>query len=654
MIATTNLGKEYGARILFTDVTLLLNDGSRYGLVGANGSGKSTFLRIVAGDEESSEGTVSIPKRARMGVLRQDRFLDDEAIILDLAMRGDAVVWQALAEQRRIVEGGTAEEAGRVGDLEDLIAAHDGYTLEARASEVLEGLGIPTRLHRAPLSQLSGGFKLRVLLAQVLVGGVDVLLLDEPTNHLDILTIRWLEKFLAGYTGCAVIISHDQRFLDNVTSHTLDVDYGTISTYTGNYSTAMVEKAAARELKEGRIARAQEEIARKRAFVERFGAKATKATQAQSRLKQIERINVEEISETSRRTPQLKIVPERPSGREVLEVKGVSKAYGPKPVLADVSLVVRRGERVAIIGPNGLGKSTLLKIAVERLDADAGQIKWGHEVRVGYFPQDHREVLDQPDATPLELLTALCPAESPTFVRGQLGRVLFSGEEVDKRVGLLSGGEAARLVFAILAVQKPNVLVLDEPTNHLDLEAIHALVAAVKGYPGTVVFVSHDRWFVSELATRIVEITADGLRDFPGTYPEYLEKCGDDHLDGEAVVLKAKRERKEATNSRGGAGAAAPGGESWEDQKRRRNRQAQLPKLRDKALADIEAAEARKREIQELYYKPDFYLSTSNAAIAALQAEDAALTATIETLMATWEQLEKELAAASGVSGADA
>jgi energy-coupling factor transporter ATP-binding protein EcfA2 len=296
----------------------------------------------------------------------------------------------------------------------------------------------------------------------------------------------------------------------------------------------------------------------------------------------------------------------------------------------------------------------LLKIAVERLDADAGQIKWGHEVRVGYFPQDHREVLDEPDATPLELLTALCPAESPTFVRGQLGRVLFSGEEVDKRVGLLSGGEAARLVFAILAVQKPNVLVLDEPTNHLDLEAIHALVAAVKGYPGTVVFVSHDRWFVSELATRIVEITADGLRDFPGTYPEYLEKCGDDHLDGEAVVLKAKRERKEATTTRGGTGSAAPGGESWEDQKRRRNRQAQLPKLRDKALADIEAAEARKREIQALYYKPDFYLSTSNDAIAALQTEDATLTATIETLMATWEELEKELAAASGVSGADA
>ncbi|HEY5089122.1 MAG TPA: ATP-binding cassette domain-containing protein, partial [Polyangia bacterium] len=339
MIATTNLAKEYGARVLFADVTLQLNAGSRYGLVGANGSGKTTLMRILAGDEAPSEGTVALAKRARIGVLRQDRFLDDQAIILDLAMRGDAVVSDALAEQRRITDGGTAAEevpgadagmanATRLAELEDLIAAHDGYTLEARASGVLEGLAIPTRLHRAPLSTLSGGFKLRVLLAQVLVGGVDVLLLDEPTNHLDILTIRWLEKFLDGYAGCAVIISHDQRFLDNVTSHTLDVDYGTITLYTGNYSAAVIEKQAARARKETGVARAEEEIARKRAFVERFGAKNTKATQAQSRLKQIARIEVEELVGSSRRTPHLRVTPERPSGRDVLELTGVSKSYG--------------------------------------------------------------------------------------------------------------------------------------------------------------------------------------------------------------------------------------------------------------------------------------------------------------------------------------
>src|SRR3954449_3915755 len=261
MIATTALAKEYGARTLFSGVTLQLNAGSRYGLVGANGSGKSTLMRILAGDEEASAGTVTLAKRARVGVLRQDRFLDDDAIILDLAMRGDAVVWNALEEQRRMTEAAVSGgvDAARMADLEDIIAAHDGYTLEARASEVLEGLAIPTKYHRSALSTLSGGFKLRVLLAQVLVGGVDVLLLDEPTNHLDILTIRWLEKFLGGYGGCAVIISHDQRFLDNVTSHTLDVDYGTLTLYTGSYSAAMVEKAAARARKESSVERAEEE-----------------------------------------------------------------------------------------------------------------------------------------------------------------------------------------------------------------------------------------------------------------------------------------------------------------------------------------------------------------------------------------------------------
>jgi ATPase subunit of ABC transporter with duplicated ATPase domains len=652
MIATTDLAKEYGARVLFADVSLQLNAGSRYGLVGANGSGKTTFMKILAGDEESSAGTVSIPRRARVGVLRQDRFLDDDAVILDLAMRGDGIVWGALDEQRRMTAAGGDVDAARMADLEDVIAAHDGYTLEARAGGVLEGLGIPTRVHRAPLSTLSGGFKLRVLLAQVLVGGVDVLLLDEPTNHLDILTIRWLEKFLGGYAGCAVIISHDQRFLDNVTSHTLDVDYRTITLYTGCYSKAIVEKAAVRERAETSVARAEEEIARKRAWVERFGAKNTKATQAQSRLKQIERIEVAELVESSRRTPLFQVAPERPSGRDVLELAGVSKSYGDKRVLSGVSLTVRRGERVAVIGANGLGKSTLLRIIVERLAADAGHVKWGHEVRVGYFPQDHREVLDDPDATPLQALEAACPGESPTFVRAQLGRVLFSGAEVDKRVALLSGGEAARLIFALVSVRKPNVLVLDEPTNHLDLEAIHALVEALAAYGGTVVFVSHDRWFVSQLATRVVELTPDGPRDFPGTYAEYLERLGDDHLDSDAVAQRARAEKAARAAAEKGAAApsattagagAAGAGPSWEDQKKRRNRIAQLPKLRDKVLADISAAEARKEEIHAIYADPGFFQRAGRDEIEALVKEQEALGPRIDALVAEWEAIEREI-----------
>jgi ATPase subunit of ABC transporter with duplicated ATPase domains len=649
MIATTNLAKEYGARTLFSGVSLQLNAGSRYGLVGANGSGKSTLMRILAGDEEASDGTVTLVKRARVGVLRQDRFLDDAAIILDLAMRGDAIVWNALTEQRRIADSGDHAEAGRMADLEDQIAAHDGYTLEGRSAAVLEGLGIPTAVHRAPLGTLSGGFKLRVLLAQVLVGGVDVLLLDEPTNHLDILTIRWLEKFLADYAGCAVIISHDQRFLDNVTSHTLDVDYGTISLWTGGYSKAMVEKAAARARKETAVARAEDEIARKRAFVERFGAKNTKATQAQSRLKQIERIEVEELAESSRRAPMLRFVPERPSGREVLELAGISKSYGDNHVLTNVSLTVRRGERVGIIGPNGLGKSTLLKIAVERLDADAGRVRWGHEARPGYFPQDHREVLTDGEATPLSILDEACPGESPTFVRAQLGRVLFSGEETGKKVRLLSGGECARLIFALLSVAKPNVLVLDEPTNHLDLETIHAVVEALKQYTGTLIFVSHDRWFVSELATRIIELTPAGPNDFPGTYAEYLARLGDDHLDGDAVVLKAKRARVE-TAPKGDDGGSAASAVSWEEQKRRRNRAAQLPKLRDKVMAAIEAAEARKKAIHDRYADPSFYAQTSHDDIDALGEELAALGPKLDALMAEWEALEQEITEAASKS----
>src|SRR4051794_10014917 len=393
MISISQLGKSFGGRTLFSDVSLQLNAGARYGLVGANGSGKTTLLKILSGDESASEGSFVIASNARVGVLRQDRFLDDQEIILDLAMMGESKVWQALKEKERIVDSGEGD-AHRLADLEDTLAHFDGYTLEARATVVLEGLGIPIAQHRRPLATLSGGFKLRVLLAQVLVGGPDALFLDEPTNHLDILSIRWLEKFLAAYRGVALVISHDQRFLDNVATHILDVDYGTILAYTGNYASFVLQKQAIRTQKEGEIDRAEKIIAHKRAFVERFGAKATKAKQAQSRLKQIERIEVEELAGSSRRTPHFRFDQERQSGREVLEISSVHKAYGAKKVLTDVSLTVRRGEKVAIIGPNGLGKSTLLKIVMSRLDADQGSVKWGHEVRAGYFAQDHKELLD--------------------------------------------------------------------------------------------------------------------------------------------------------------------------------------------------------------------------------------------------------------------
>ena len=542
MIGISRLEKSYGGRTLFEDVSLNLNSGSRYGLVGANGSGKSTLLKIIAGDEAPTSGGVSIVRGARLGVLRQDRFLEDSEAILDLAMKGDTVVWEALCEQTRIVDHGA--DASGLADIEDILRAHDGYTLEARASAVLEGLGIPLAIQRQPLSTLSGGFKLRVLLAQVLVAGPDVLLLDEPTNHLDILSIRWLETFLCDYAGCALVISHDQRFLESIVTHVLDVDYGTVELYTGGFEAFTVEKRAIRERKEAEIARKEKIIAEKRAFVDRFGAKATKAKQAQSRLKQIEKIEVEELAVSSRQAPLFRFPIERPSGKEVLELSGVTKSYGEKRVLKGVSLVIRRGEKVAILGANGLGKSTLLKVAVKRLSPDTGEARWGYEAQPGYFAQDHADLLTDPKTTPLALMQAACPTEPDHAVRGRLGRVLFSGGEVTKKVGTLSGGEAARLVFARIMAEKRNVLVLDEPTNHLDMESIEALTAGLKEYEGTLLFVSHDRAFVSALATRIVEVTEDGFRDRPGTYADYLASAGDDHLDVEAVVLKAKKDRR--------------------------------------------------------------------------------------------------------------
>jgi ATPase subunit of ABC transporter with duplicated ATPase domains len=643
MLRVSNLAKSFGGRTLFEGVSLQLNPGSRYGLVGANGSGKTTFIRVVAGDEPASDGAVSLPSSARMGVLRQDHFLDDALIIRELAMMGDEPAWRALSERAAIIDHGRGDP-GRLSDLEHRIAQLDGYTLEARAASILEGLGIAHAQHAQPLATLSGGFKLRVLLAQVLIGGPDVLLLDEPTNHLDILSIRWLEKFLVGYRGAALVISHDQRFLDNVASHVLDVDYETITEYVGNYSAFLEQKRATRERKEAEIARAEKIIADKRAFVERFGAKATKAKQAQSRLKQIEKIEVEELAQSSRRAPHFRFTAERPSGRDVLTIESLCKSYGDKTVLKDVSLTLRRGERLAVIGPNGLGKSTLLKIVMGRVTADRGRASFGHEVRPAYFAQDHHELLPNAKQTPLDYVWDVVPTEGTSYVRGQLGRVLFSGDDVEKSIGSLSGGEAARLIFCRISVEKPNFLVLDEPTNHLDLESIAALSTALKEFEGTILFVSHDRWFVSELATRILEVTPEGPREFPGTYPEYLARCGDDHLDAETVVLKAKAEKTKAATTESSAAA------SWEEQKRRRNRLAALPGRRDKVLAAIEAAEARKKAILGMYEEPGFFQRTAPAEIEKLEAENRELGAQIEGWIAEWEAIEAELAAAESAS----
>jgi len=639
MIAVSSLAKAYGQQTLFEGVSMQLTAGNRYGLVGANGSGKSTFLRILAGDEPPSDGTVAIPKRLRIGMLRQDHFRYEELPILDVVMMGHEEVWRAMQIKEEILESAHRDfDADRYAEVEDVILRHDGYALEARAAEILEGLGIPSEIHRRPLSTLSGGFKLRVLLAQTLAADPGALLLDEPTNHLDILSIRWLEKFLVDYPGLVVVISHDHRFLDNVCTHILDVDYQTILLYPGNYQAFVTAKAAERERKEAEIAKREKEIADQQAFIERFRAKATKARQAQSKLKKVERITIERLPPSSRRYPTFRFEACRPSGKLVLRMDGISKSFGDKPVLHDVSLRLQRGDRLAIIGPNGIGKSTLLKIAMGELKADAGKVEWGYETHPGYFAQDHRETMGNPKASIESWLWDFCPGEPIGFVRGRLGWVLFSGDEVEKKVGSLSGGEAARLVFARLGIQKPNVLVLDEPTNHLDLEAIEALVAGLKAYDGTLVFVSHDRWFVSRLANRILEITPQGIRDYRGTYAEYVERCGDDHLDVEVAVLRAKRAKKRAR-----AGSSA----SKRDDRQRQNRRKALERKRDALTADIERAEARVGEINELFCNPGFFDQHPPAKVKKLEAEQKRLGERIDGWMSEWEKLEAEIEALS-------
>jgi len=635
MIAAHQLTKSFGAQTLFEDVNLQLNPGSRYGLVGANGSGKTTILRILSGEEDPSHGKVSRPKRLRLGILDQDHFQFEDTPILDVVMTGHVELWQTLTAKDALLQrADQGFDADRYAELEDIILSHDGYAFEARSGEILEGLGIPTETHRRPLSSLSGGFKLRVLLARVLASDPGILLLDEPTNHLDILSIRWLEKFLAGYQGCAVVISHDHRFLDNVCTHILDIDYQTVTTYTGNYTAFQTAKDAERQRREAEIAKRLKQISNQQAYVDRFRAKASKARQAQSKIKQIERTVIEPLPASSRRYPTFSFSQRRPSGKMALELDGISKAFGENQVLTGVSLQVRRGDRLAVLGPNGIGKSTLLKILMGHLAADAGDLKWGHEADPGYFAQDHRDQLGNVEATVEGWLGQACPLEGIGGVRGRLARVLFEGDEVEKRVSNLSGGEAARLIFARLGVERKNVLLLDEPTNHLDLEAIEALVKGLRQYDGTLVFVSHDRWFVSQLADRILELKPDGIEDYRGSYEEYVADCGDDHLDSEAPVLRQRRDKKR----RKGSGSPAPGGTAPGSRLRR-----DLELRREVVTAGIEEAERRIEEINDRFCEPGFFEDTPNDRVTNLQQEQKRLQQEVEKLVTEWDGIEGEL-----------
>ncbi|HJX17848.1 MAG TPA: ABC-F family ATPase [Acidiferrobacterales bacterium] len=528
MISTANITMQFGAKPLFENISVKFGNGNRYGLIGANGCGKSTFMKILGGDLAQTAGTVSIDSDERLGKLRQDQFAFEDYTVLDTVIMGHAELWRVKSERDRIYALPHMSEADgmKVAELEVEFAELDGYTAEARAGELLLGIGIPLEQHVGPMSAVAPGWKLRVLLAQALFANPEIMLLDEPTNNLDINTIRWLEDVLNARNSTMIIISHDRHFLNSVCTHMADLDYGELRVYPGNYDDYMTAATQVREQLLSGNAKKKAQIAELQTFVSRFSANASKAKQATSRARQIEKIKLDEVKLSSRVSPFIRFDQDKKLYRQALEAEGLSKGYGGKPLFSNLNLMVEVGERVAVIGPNGIGKSTLLRTLVGDLKPDSGRVKMSENVNIGYFAQDH--AADFADNTNLFDWMSLWakPEDNEQSIRAVLGRMLFSREESSKSVKIISGGEQGRMLFGKLMLQRPNVLVMDEPTNHLDMESIEALNLALENYPGTLIFVSHDREFVSSLATRIIELTPQGVVNFGGSYDDYLRSQG--------------------------------------------------------------------------------------------------------------------------------
>jgi ATPase subunit of ABC transporter with duplicated ATPase domains len=537
MLSVSNVSMRYGAKVLFEEVSTAFTPGKRYGLTGPNGSGKSTLMKILAGELEPQKGTVVRPRK--LGVLRQDQFAFDAFSVLNTVIMGNRRLWAALQERDAIYEKPemTDEDGMKLGELEGIVGEEDGYTADTDAALLLQGLDIPDDLHTRMMGELQGGQKVRVLLAQALFGHPQALLLDEPTNHLDLDSIHWLQGFMNQYDGIVIVISHDRHFLNSVCTHIADIDYETIITYTGTYDDMVVAKTQVRSQIESQNAQREKKISQLNEFIARFAA-GTRSSQVQSRRKEVERLQVTELARSNIARPFIKFEMKRPSGKHILEIEHAAKAYDGKEVIRDFTASVLRGEKIALMGRNGAGKTTLLNALLassptipdaelrktsgyEGKFIDGGKVTWGHEAAVGYFAQDHRALIE-PGTTVLEWLHQWDASASNEELRGLLGMMLFVREEAAKSTNVLSGGEAARLLFCKLMLQKPNVLVLDEPTNHLDLESINALNIALQRYTGTVLLCTHDHDLIDEVATRIWHFESDHkLTDFKGAYEEY-------------------------------------------------------------------------------------------------------------------------------------
>jgi ATPase subunit of ABC transporter with duplicated ATPase domains len=525
VISTANITMQFGGKPLFENVSVKLGGGNRYGLIGANGSGKSTLMKILGGDLEPSAGNVSVDPGKRLGKLRQDQFAFEDHRVLDTVIMGHEELWQIKQERDRIyaLPQMSEEDGMEVAHLEVQFAELDGYTAEARAGDLLLGLDIPLEQHGGPMSAMAPGWKLRVLLAQALFADPDILLLDEPTNNLDINTIRWLEEVLNARSSTMIVISHDRHFLNSVCTHMADLDYGELRVYPGNYDEYMTAASQVRLRQYADNAKKKAQIAELQTFVSRFSANASKARQATSRQRQIEKIKLEDIKPSSRVNPFIRFGQDKKLYRLALEVKSLAKGYGGTPLFSGVDLTVEVGERVAIIGPNGIGKTTLLRTLAGDLTPDSGTVKWSENSKLGYFAQDHAAEFAQ-DTTLYDWMDQWKqPGDDEQVIRATLGRLLFSQDEIKKPVNVISGGEQGRMLFGKLILQQPNILLLDEPTNHLDMESIESLNTALEDYPGTLIFVSHDRELISSLATRIVELTPQGVVNYRGNYENYLQ-----------------------------------------------------------------------------------------------------------------------------------
>jgi ATPase subunit of ABC transporter with duplicated ATPase domains len=528
LISTANITMQFGAKPLFENVSVKFGDGNRYGLIGANGCGKSTFMKILGGDLEPTSGNVSIDTGERLGKLRQDQFAYEDNIVLDVVMMGNTELWEVKQEKDAIYANleATEDDYMRAAELEISFGELDGYTAEARAGELLLGVGIPLALHTGPMKEVAPGFKLRVLLAQALFSDPDILLLDEPTNNLDINTIRWLEDVINARSSTMIIISHDRHFLNSVCTHMADLDYGEIRIFPGNYDEYMVAATQARQRMLTDNAKKKDQIIELNAFVARFSANASKARQATSRARQADKLKdaIVEVKPSSRQNPYIRFeYDERDKlHRRAFELHELGKGFD-KPLFHNLTLLLEPGQRLAVIGPNGAGKSTLLKTIVGEVEPDQGEVKWAEKAQVGYFPQDHAADFHK-DETLFDWMEMWGrKSDDDQIIRATLGRLLFTGDDSKKSVRVLSGGEKGRMLYGKLLLERPNVLVMDEPTNHMDMESIESLNMALEQYKGTLVFVSHDRQFVSSLATQVLELDGNGgFKHFIGNYEDYL------------------------------------------------------------------------------------------------------------------------------------